>query len=359
MALRSLFIASAWACLFATTISADDLEIETVLTGLNRPSSIAIRPGGADDNYEIFIAEPGAGRIVKYISGQVETQPAITGFDSDGKKENADGPQSLVFLDRIRLVVVTSGDDRDALVRSYELRDEEAITADSTKEQVGVAAQDGIRRGTDALRLHAAARTISNDRVPDLLIVTATGDAERRSLWKLPVRAGTIGELVPFTTETDGDASSKPAAITVSEQGFVVVAGSAGANDPSSEIVFYNPIDGAPLLRLPCDLPSIMALAYSPRTGNLYAAAAQVSQADDLSSVSQADDLSSGISTAGVYRIDDASKPGAPASRATKVADVNGPTAIAFAPDGSLYVSANKKNDTSKNGVLLKITGDF
>ena len=350
MALRPPSNALFCVCLFATIAQADQADqttLQTVANGLNEPSAVAIRPGGAADRYEVFVALRGAGRVVKYISGEDRPQPAITGFHSnaaDISEPNSTGPWALAFLDRMTLIVAAGGGDRDTLVRAYELHDDESIEADAKKQHAGVATQDGIRRGTDALAIHAAARTIANDRVPDLLIFTATGDERQRGLWKMPIRAGSIGELVPFAAEADASEATTPTAITIGEHGFVVVARSADGDESPSELAFYNPIDGSRLMRLSCELPRIVALAYSPRTGNLYAAAGSTDDSDGS-----------------IYRLDDASQPGAPACSAIGVVEVSGPTAMAFAPDGALYVTANDNDgdEGANNGILLKLTGEL
>jgi hypothetical protein len=63
----------------------------------------------------------------------------------------------------------------------------------------------------------------------------------------------------------------------------------------------------------------------------------------------------------GVYRIDDAGESGKPACRAVKVAEAARPTALAFAPDGTLYVVVlgGDDNKDKDSGALLKITGEL
>ena len=81
----------------------------------------------------------------------------------------------------------------------------------------------------------------------------------------------------------------------------------------------------------------------SPKSGNLYVA--------NLPS----DD----IGRAGVYRMDDAGEPGAPACVAVKIAEVERPTALAFGADGTLYVTSlrDSTSNDSDDGSLLKLIG--
>ena len=105
--------------------------------------------------------------------------------------------------------------------------------------------------------------------------------------------------------------------------------------DAGGRLAFYNPIDGKVELAMATDLHEFIGLAYSPITGSLYAA-----------------DFAGGI-----HRIDDASEPGHPACRTVKVADVSKPTALAFAPDGALYVVTFGSGDD--DGTLEVITGEL
>jgi DNA-binding beta-propeller fold protein YncE len=86
---------------------------------------------------------------------------------------------------------------------------------------------------------------------------------------------------------------------------------------------------------MPTDLRRIVALAYSPKSGNLYVANSPTT-----------DDGHSGI-----YRIDQMTKPDVSTCTAVRIADVKSPTALAFAPDGALYVTTASD--------LQKLTGDL
>lgn len=83
-------------------------------------------------------------------------------------------------------------------------------------------------------------------------------------------------------------------------------------------------------------------MAYSP-TDNLYAV--DVVRAD--------------AKLGGVYRLEAAEKDGRQTCRAVKIAGAERPTALAFGPDGAMYVTAigpRQAPGTPSTGVLLKIT---
>ena len=143
---------------------------------------------------------------------------------------------------------------------------------------------------------------------------------------KARVQAGVVGTPRAFGP---ADSAHEPRAATTSPSGRFIV------GDADGRLLFYNPIDGEVELAMPTDLRQLTGLTYNPTSGNLFAA--------DFAG--------------GVYRIEDASEAGRPACRAVKIADVNRPTALAFAPDGSLYVVTF--GDRDDNGTLTVLSGDL
>src|SRR5215218_9341448 len=65
-------IALGLTCSFGSAARAVDtnaIGLSKVLTGLNTPQGIAVRPDGSGEAYEVFVAESGAGRVLKIRSG--------------------------------------------------------------------------------------------------------------------------------------------------------------------------------------------------------------------------------------------------------------------------------------------------
>lgn len=306
----------------AMALAADDFASETVLTNLHRPCGIAVRPGGTADRYEVFVADTGTGRVIRWTT-QVpkDVTEVVAGFPSanDFERFVPSGPTAIWFLDSGMLVVGAASPTEDQLLRSFELADDgEVLDADSGN---GASADATRKNETYCLSM---TRTRANEFVPDALILALRAD-EVGLIRKARIQAGIVGQPRPFG---GSQPSSVPLAVATSPAGRIVVA------DDSGQLAFYNPIEGNAELQLATELRQVTSLAYSPITDRLYAA-----------------DFPTGI-----YRIDDASEPGKPSCRAVRVAEIDRPSALAFAPDGALYVVTFGDGD---NGTLQVVTGDL
>jgi hypothetical protein len=173
-----------------------------------------------------------------------------------------------------------------------------------------------------------------------MLLVAMQDGRRRHGLWKVPARAGILGTMSPLN-DKPSDPAVSPTALTVSEQGYILAAESSSRGG-IHQLVFLNPTNGQLILRLPTALREITGLAYSPKSGNLFALAAANTKGEQ-----------------GLFRIDDASKPGQPGAVEVKLAEIERPSALAFGPDGVLYVTTFGDEDEDKGGALLKVTGDL
>lgn len=320
--MRSIQLLTGWCCFFAVAASAiaQSAEPTVTLKNLNRPCGIAFRPGGTADRYDVFIAETGAGRVVRWsTSAPDQAATVIEGFDRNKEFDRFEpqGPVALWFLDPGMLVVGTAAARTDDVLRNYELPEEGETLA------AGDAASSARSGGDNAVCL-SITRSRANEFVTDALLL-ATRDAKGGRLMKARIQAGIVGKMRPFL-QTEADA--QPMAVATSPAGRIVVADAAGG------LTFYNPIDGDAELRLTTGLKQIAGLAYSPTTNSLYAV-----------------DFSQGL-----YRIDDASEPGRPACKAVQIAATKDASALAFAPDGSLYVVTFGDGE---NGTLQVISGNL
>jgi hypothetical protein len=339
---RIFWIALALACScgsIAFGADAPAIAVTKVLTGLKNARDVAVRPEGSGEAYEVFVAESGAGRVVKIRSGKPEKRiNVVSGFSTKSANDesfSSGGVHSLRFLDHMRLVIAGGDDDGAPFVRLYELPEPESpLTADQHKQEAHVP-ESGKEPNLDAHVFHSIARTQPNDRVGDFLLVAAPIDGGSAGLVYVPVRSGTLGDAVPAQLK-DANGKFQIGGITVGNSGYVVVATNAlGDSSQPSRLAFFSPLDRRVVMQVPTDLQRIVALAYSPKSGNLFVA-----------NFPTTDDGRSGI-----YRIDRMNQPDASACIAVKIADVRSPTALAFAPDGALYVTTASD--------LQKLTGDL
>jgi glucose/arabinose dehydrogenase len=110
-----------------------------------------------------------------------------------------------------------------------------------------------------------------------------------------------------------------------------------------SLLTFYSAKTGMKIMNLETGLYDISGLAYSPKTKLLYAT--------DFAWMAD--------SEGGLFRLDSDPKNAATSLKTVKIAGLDKPTAMAFAPDGTLYITVvgPKKADENapKDGKLVNI----
>jgi hypothetical protein len=319
-----------------------EVSIETVLAGLSHPASVAIRPGGTAERYEVFVADSGSRRVVKMSSSEPNrSTDAITEFPNAAatdKKLPEGNPFGLLFLDEKHLVAGIAGAPPD--LRLYELTEAgRPLNAGGAKQKVtpkmpGEESEDAFGSCV------GLARTRSNDFVADMLVVAFGGTHHVNGLWKVPVRANMLGEMSRLESRPPLQVL-RPTALAVSERGHVLAVDTF-SRLRQNRLMFLNPINDQVVLDFQPDLRGISGVAYSPKSGNLYALATEYGKDEEC-----------------LFRLDDARQPGEQQITITKLADIKRPVALVFAPDGVLYVTTLGDKSEKDAGALLKVTGDL
>jgi hypothetical protein len=316
---------------------AQEAKVETVVGGLSNPCGVAVQP----ETGHVFLSDSALGRVVRVVDGKLED--VITGFPKDvfGKGPFYDiGPLGLVFLDKNTLVVGDGGfKDGEECIRVYTVPEagKPALNFDKdAKAKSGplTPAEGVLGEGN----LYGLAATKS------AIYVTCNGDDTKGWVAKADLTGSKLGKLERYIATKEAVEVDAPVAITISERGEIVVGQFGENNKPhDSLLTFYSAKTGMKIMNLEPGLYDITALAYSPKTKLLYAT--------DFAWMAE--------SEGGLFRLDAAQGNAATAVKAVKIAPLDKPTAMAFAPDGTLYITVigPKKADENapKDGKLLKI----
>ena len=175
---------------------------------------------------------------------------------------------------------------------------------------------------------------------PTALYVTCNGDDTKGWVAKADLNGTKFGKLERWLPTKEMVEVDAPVGIAISKQGDIVVGQFGENNKPNDSLLtFYSAKTGKMLMNLETKLYDITGLAYSPKTGLLYATDFAWMKTDE----------------GGLFRLDASGN----SVKTTKIASLDKPTALAFAPDGTLYITVigpkAEGENASKQGKLLKI----
>jgi hypothetical protein len=341
-------IAFAAAILALQTAAAADppkVKLETVAAGLDNPCGMTFRPG----TNELLVSESGAGRIVRLPADKPgKPTPVVTGFPVGPAPAPFSfnvGPLGITFLDRLTFAVGTGGDKkgRDVVAIFSLSAGEQPLAFETARRKLGP-----IRPEIDGKTAEGFFYGVAN--VPTALFATSHGDDASGWISRafLIDSAGKAADFKPLINTKSLSGVGGPMALVLSKRGELVVGESGSFDKPhSAAISFYSPKDkGRLLLSVPTGLSNITGLAYSPRSGYLYALDLSWSDAKE----------------AGLYRIDATREDGRMSAKAVKITALDRPTAMTFASDGPLYITQLgpvADGVKEKQGQVVRITGDL
>ena len=305
----------------ATSISAvkADAKVETVVGSLNNPCGIAIQP----ETGTIFVADSGAGRIVKIVDGKL--QNVVTDFPIDvygkGPKYNI-GPLGIGFLGKNTLIVGGGGniDDKERL-RVYDV-------SGGAKKASDMVAGFGLKANAD---LKAEGNYYGVAVLDSGIFVTCNGDDTKGWVAKANHKKGKVKNFKRFIASKEATEVDAPVAITSDSKGNVVVGQMGEISIPEDGLVtFYNAKSGKMTANYETGLNDITGLAYS-KSGKLYA-----------TDFSWLDTKKGGLF---VVNLED--------EEADKVVALDKPTAMVFGADGALFITIIGSN----GGSVVKVSG--
>lgn len=320
-------------CLMAGSVLAD-VKTETVVGNLNNPCGVAIQP----ETGHVFVSDSGGKRIVRVVDGKAEDVVVDFPLDVYGKGPKFSiGPLGLAFIDKDTLVVGGGGnvDDKE-LLRIYTVpkAGSPAIKASDMKASFGLKANEKLAAEGNYYGVAVGKQGI---------YVTCNGDDTKGWVAKADLKKGEVSNFHRFIATKEATNVDAPVAITMSPRGEVVVGQMGEITVPEDGLLtFYNAKSGKMLLNLQTGLSDVTGLAYSPKNGLLYAT----------------DFAWPGTDQAGLFRLDKDKQKKKVSVKAKKIAKLDKPTALAFADDGTLYVTVIETTDGKNEGKLLKISAD-
>lgn len=336
--------ASGWFCALAWALSVSlspaqdatptETKVETVVSGLTDPAGIALQP----ETGAVFVADSGAGRICRIVDGKLEaviqgspTEPSTSGG-------RAVGPLGLAFVDKQTLAVGDGGYKGDEdVVRIFKLPAEGDATLGYEQAETKLKPADGKKPQTPtgdwaslALARHG------------LYVVSPAGGG---AVWKGALKGTKFSDLEPVIDVAGKTSGAEATALALSPRGEVVLGLRGGDGDSSAaKLAFFSAKTHESLLKLDCGLAAIAALAYSPKTGLLYALGNAADSPDKVD----------------LFRLDSDTTSGEQRIKAVKIAPLDQAAAMVFDKDGVAYITVRGKADASSDapsGAVVKIAG--
>jgi DNA-binding beta-propeller fold protein YncE len=315
------------------------LEQRVVAGSFHNPCGVAFQP----ETGHIFVSM--IDRIVRVVPGEPSVvHDEFIGFptDSYGKGPSYEfGPLGLAFADKNTLVVGDGGqDDGKEIVRVYSVAATPPAKDKVRKAEEMLTYTTPIQPGDDSFQGEGNFFGVAIH--GSHVFVTSNGDDTKGWICKFeldPKKPAPL-KLIPFIKSKELTDTNAPMGATISPDGLLVVSQMGSTNDRfDSLLTFYDPATGSMKRKLKTNLRDITGVAYSPKTGKLYGI--------DFSWAKPAE--------GGLFRLEIVGD----AVHAVRLAYLERPTALAFAPTGKLYVTVlgSCKEGERDSGKLLVFEG--
>ena len=303
---------------------------------LDNPCGVAVQPGTG----HVFVAANK--RIFRLVptGDKFKRSLEIRGFPTDiyGKGPKYEiGPLGLAFLDGETLVVGGGGNPDGKEIVSFfsvgkkPLAKGEAIKASDAKYTAGP-----ITPGAASVKGEGNfyALAIKGKEI----FVTCNGDDTKGWVSKIVMNGGAPGKLTPFIATKVATNVDAPTGATISPYGSLFVGQMGEINLPKDSLLtMYDTESGKLEKSFKTGLFDLVALATNPKSRKLYG----------LDYAWMASDQG------GLYRLDIRGD----SVMTTKLRSIDKPTAMAFADDGTLYVTALGTATEAKQGEKAKRPG--
>jgi DNA-binding beta-propeller fold protein YncE len=245
-----------------------EASVKVILANLNNPCGVAVQP----ETGHLFVSDSGSGRVFSFNPAERKrnVKLRIKDFPQDvyGKGPMYDiGPLGLAFLDQNTLVV-GGGElkDGEELVRIYDVSSDSPLTMDQMKYNAGP-----IGPGEDSLKGEGNFYGVAASK--SAIYLTSNGDDTKGWVARVPLTDGVPGALEPFIpTKVRVETTDAPVGITLNRDGQLVVGQMGEVNVPADSLyTVYDPETGELMTKIETGLHDIAGLAFSPKTGSLYA----------------------------------------------------------------------------------------
>ncbi len=328
--------ASLFMLLTFCAITTAEVKVENVVEGLNNPCGVAIQP----ETGHIFVADSGAGKIIRVVDGKA--QDVVVEFPIDiygkGPKFNI-GPLGMVFADKDTLVVGGGGlKDGEELLRIYKVpaAGAAAIKASEMADSKMLAPTDEIKGEGN---FYALAMTKTG------LYVTCNGDDTKGWVSKATIKDGKFVKYERFLATKEATEVDAPVGIAIEPTlGHIAVGQMGEISIPGDALLtFYRESNGEMLVNYETGLSDITSLAYSPG-GQLYAL----------------DFVWTDTKAGGLFHLVATKEDGKDGVKASKIVGLDKPTAMVFHKDGDLFatvIGTSSEDGKVLGGKLVKITG--